>query len=219
MARVACPAVQLILVRHGQPIRVHNADGTIADPELSELGREQAELVCGWLAYESVDHVITSPKRRAIETVRPLLDTGGATHEIVTDLDEIDIRSTTYLPTELLAAEGGDYWDAIVRGDYEAIGWDSPEVFGARVDRAFAELVRNPRGDIVVVACHGGVIRRIVAEVLGIGTFARIEIGYASTTRLRVDAEGKASILTLNEAAHFEATRYRVVGSSGTRPH
>jgi probable phosphoglycerate mutase len=211
--------VELILVRHGQPVRVHHPDGSIADPGLSELGLEQGRMVCEWLAHEPVDCVVTSPKRRAIETAQPLIEALGVPHEIVRELDEIDCRSATYFPTELLASEGGEYWDAIVRGDYEAIGWDPPDVFGARVDRAFAELLEHPRGETVVVSCHGGVIRRIVAEALGIATFARLEIGYASVTRIRVDPQGKPSVVTLNEAAHFEATRHRVVGSSGTRPH
>lgn len=210
--------MQIILVRHGQPLREHNPDGRIADPGLSELGAEQARLVCGWLHHEGVDHVVTSPKRRAIETVAPLLDKTGLTHEVVRDLDEVDARSSTYIPTELLASEGGEYWQAILRGDYDALGWDRPEVFDARVDAAFADLLARRPGDTVVVACHGGVIRRIVTHVLGLTGYPRIDVGYASLTRVRVDADGRTTLSSLNESAHFESTRERVVGAVGTHP-
>lgn len=205
------PNVQFILVRHAQPTRTYNPDGP-ADPGLSELGAWQAERLVSWLVHEPVDHVVTSPKRRAIETVGGLLD-GTAhpeqrihPHVVVSDLDEIDRLSQEYFPTELLSTEGGEYWERILRQEWEAIGWDPPEVFGARVDAAWEQLTLNPPGDHVVVACHGGVIRRIAAHVLG-ANMGRFDISYASITRIEVDAKGKAGIVSLNETAHFDARR------------
>lgn len=206
------PGVQFILVRHAQPVRTYNPVGP-ADPGLSELGAWQAERLVSWLVHEPIDHVVTSPKRRAIETVGGLLD-GTAhpeqqvhPHLVVSDLDEIDRRANTYLPTELLSTEGGEYWEGILRQDWEGIGWDAPDVFNTRVLAAWAELCSNPPGEHVVVACHGGVIRRIASHVLGLEGPGRFDIGYASLTRVEVDGTGKAGILTLNESAHFDARR------------
>jgi probable phosphoglycerate mutase len=201
--------VHLILVRHAQPIHHYNPDGP-ADPGLSELGRWQAERLCAWLAHEPIDHIVTSPKRRAIETVGAVIEKTGAAHIVVDDLDEIDRLSKTYFPTELLPTEGGEYWEAILRRDWETIGWDPPEVFHGRVIAAWQQLLEQRPGERVLVACHGGVVRRIVSHLLGITDFPRVEIDYASITRVELDAKGTATLVSLNEVGHFDAARERV---------
>jgi 2,3-bisphosphoglycerate-dependent phosphoglycerate mutase len=201
--------MHLILVRHAQPKHEHNPDGP-ADPGLSELGRWQAERLCSWLALEPIDHIVTSPKRRAIETVRAAIDATGGEHIVVEGLDEIDRLSNTYFPTELLATEGGEYWDAILRRDWEAIGWDPPEVFHGRVVSAWETLLEQRPGERVLVACHGGVVRRIVSHLLGITTHPRIEIDYASITRVELDTKGAATLVSLNETGHFDAQRTEI---------
>jgi probable phosphoglycerate mutase len=201
--------MHLILVRHAQPLRAHNPDGP-ADPGLSELGLWQARRLCDWLGLEQIDHIVTSPKRRAIETVAPVIQATGAEHLVVEGLDEIDRLSNTYFPTELLATEGGEYWDAILRRDWEAIGWDPPEVFHGRVVSAWESLIDSRPGDRVLVACHGGVVRRIVSHLLGVTANLRIEIDYASVTRVEIDDDGRSTLVSLNETGHFDASRAEI---------
>jgi broad specificity phosphatase PhoE len=201
--------MHLILVRHAQPTHMHNPHGP-ADPGLSELGQWQAQRLCEWLALEPIDHIVTSPKRRAIETVGAVIEATGGEHVIVEGLDEIDRLSNTYFPTERLATEGGEYWDAILRRDWEAIGWDPPEVFHGRVVSAWESLLEQRPGDRVLVACHGGVVRRIVSHLLGLTTHPRIEVDYASITRVELDLKGVASLVSLNETGHFDASRSEI---------
>lgn len=208
--------MQLIFVRHAQPVRAHNPDGP-ADPHLSDFGVWQAARLAEWLAHEPIDYVVTSPKRRAIDTVADLLD--GRPHEIHDDFDELDRRANWYYPTEELATAGGEYWEAIKRQEWEAIGWDPPEVFNARVKSALDDLVANRRGDHVLVACHGGVVRRVVSEVFGQdGMRLPINISYASITRIEVSPKGLLTMLSMNEAGHFGAERHSVVEPLGSRP-
>jgi broad specificity phosphatase PhoE len=201
--------MQLILVRHAQPVHEHNPEGP-ADPGLSELGRWQAQRLCDWLALEPIDHIVTSPKRRAIETVSAVIAATGAEHLVVDGLDEIDRLSKTYFPTELLPTEGGEYWDAILRRDWEAIGWDPPEVFHGRVVSAWQSIIEQRPGDRVLVACHGGVVRRIVSHLLDISAFVRIEVDYASITRVQIDDKGVSTLVSLNETGHFDASRVEI---------
>ena len=42
--------MELILIRHGLPEHVETEDGTPADPNLSEVGREQAQRMASLLA-------------------------------------------------------------------------------------------------------------------------------------------------------------------------
>lgn len=206
------PGVEIIIVRHARPEIVVGADG-IADPGLDEIGQWQAEQVSAWLAHESIDAVVTSPKARAIETVGPLLGTLDVAHEIVHDLDEVDRFSSTYFPTELVHTHGGDYWDRIVAQDWDGLGWDDPATFRTRVEAAWSELVVNPRGERVVVACHGGVIRIILGAVAGphVGFFP-LNVDYASVSRIEVDENGRQRFLSLNETGHFDAERIGVRG-------
>jgi probable phosphoglycerate mutase len=64
--------MELILIRHGLPLRVENQDGQPADPALSEKGRLQALQMTEWMQRERVDRLYSSPLRRARETAEPL---------------------------------------------------------------------------------------------------------------------------------------------------
>jgi broad specificity phosphatase PhoE len=204
--------MELIIVRHGRPQTVVDAEG-IANPGLDEIGKWQAERVSEWLAQEGVGAVVTSPKARAIETVEPLMSTLGHEHEVVVDLDEVDRFSSSYFPTEIVHTEGGAYWDKIMSQDWDGLGWDDPATFKARVDAAWDELIANPRGERVVVACHGGVIRIILGRVAGpdVGFFP-LSVDYASICRIQVDPNGKQRFVSLNETGHFDAERLGVRG-------
>ncbi len=204
--------MEMIIVRHGRPQTAVDVDG-IADPGLDEIGVWQAERVSDWLRHEAIDAVVTSPKARAIETVRPLMATLGRDHEVIPDLDEVDRFSSSYYPTEIIHTEGGAYWDKIMAQDWEGLGWDDPATFRARVEAVWADLIANPRGERVVVACHGGVIRIILGAIAGpaIGFFP-LNVDYASICRVTVDDEGKQRFISLNETGHFDAERIGVRG-------
>lgn len=199
-------------MRHGRPQIAEDVDG-IADPGLDEIGVWQAERVSAWLAHEPIDAVVTSPKARAIETVEPLMAALGHSNEVVADLDEVDRFSSTYFPTELVHTHGGEYWDKIMAQDWDAIGWDDPATFRNRVQAAWTDIVENPRGDRVVVACHGGTIRIILGAVAGpeVGFFP-INVDYASICRVEVKDDGSTRFLSLNETGHFDAERIAVRG-------
>lgn len=203
--------MQLIFVRHAQP-RHEIRDEGIADPGLSELGHWQAERLVAWLRHEPVDAVWASPKRRALETVRPLADHLGLDITIDPELDEIDRRSSVYLPTELLPTEGGAYWQAITEQRWDDIGWDSPSRFQDRVGAAFDRLRHERPGARVVVGCHGGVIRSVLVHALGPDARVSLAADYASITRLTVAPGGEVAITSVNETGHFDADRVGVIG-------
>jgi broad specificity phosphatase PhoE len=204
--------MEMIVVRHGRPqtaVKVHG----VANPGLDDTGKWQSERVSEWLAHEQIDAVVTSPKARAIETVTPLMAALGQDNEIVTDLDEVDRFSSSYYPTEIVHLEGGEYWEKIMAQDWDGLGWDDPATFKARVEGAWAELIANPRGERVVIACHGGVIRIILGAVAGpdVGFFP-LSVDYASVCRINIDADGKQRFISLNETGHFDADRIGVRG-------
>ncbi|MEZ5165414.1 MAG: histidine phosphatase family protein [Acidimicrobiales bacterium] len=71
----------------------------------------------------------------------------------------------------------------------------------------------HPRGDRVVVACHGGVIRIVLGAVLGehAGYFP-VAVDYASISRVEIDPDGRSRFLSINETGHFDADRIGLRG-------
>ena len=68
--RLQSPAMELLLVRHGEPEWVR--DGfNVDDPPLTTRGHEQAERLAGRLADEHFDEIYVSPMTRARQTAAP----------------------------------------------------------------------------------------------------------------------------------------------------
>jgi probable phosphoglycerate mutase len=207
--------MDVILVRHAEP-KVARSESEPVDPELTERGLWQAERVCAWLGSEPIDAVVTSTKKRAIDTVAPLADRLGIAAQRVPGFDEIDRLARFYAPFQLIPKHFPEYFEAMQRGDWEWLGWDDPSAFRDRVVAAWQALVAQPPGDRVVVGCHGGTIGVIVAHVLALGNQVSVATPpFACLTRLRVGADGGAQVLSVNEDGHFDATRERPVGWEG----
>jgi len=206
--------MEILLVRHGEPVTAISESGPV-DPELTERGRWQAECLGAWLACEPIDHVVASSKRRAIETALPLAGRLGIEPEIVPDLAEIDRNSRFYAPPPVLAERFPEYHADMAAGNFEKIGWDSYEVFQERVTNAWEELVGRPRGERVLVACHGGTIGVILSGVLGISTHALLgATPFASISRIEVVGD-TVQLRSLHEIAHFDGVRDRALGPEG----
>src|SRR3954453_14064406 len=110
--------MELVLVRHAEPTRIdsHEPGGAPADPALTERGREQAERVAAWLAFESIDTLLVSPKPRALETAEPIAKLCGLEPVLATDIVEYDARADHYIPIEELRAKDDPRFRAMVEG-------------------------------------------------------------------------------------------------------
>ena len=66
--------MELILVRHGEPVRITSEEsgGAPVDPVLTDRGHAQAERLAQWLVHEHVDHIVSSPLARAHQTAAPV---------------------------------------------------------------------------------------------------------------------------------------------------
>ena len=201
--------MHVILVRHARPEVVVDSP-TVADPGLTDLGVWQAARLADWLAHEEIDHIVTSPKRRAIETVQAVCEARSLTNEVVDDLDEIDRFCHSYYGTEILQTEGKVLWDQVVAGNFTEVGWDTPEVFNARVTAAWEGLCRRAPGERVLVSCHGGTVRVILAAIVG-NPMASFRTDYAGISRVDVFVEEDGTlhghIVSANETGHFDADR------------
>jgi broad specificity phosphatase PhoE len=194
--------VEIVLVRHGLPLRVELETG-IADPELASEGHEQAAKMAAYLGVEDMEAVYVSPLRRAVETARPLCKLLGLEAVVSEGVAEFDRNSRDYVPVEELRATNDPRWEKLLRGEWDGVDED-PSLFKARVVATVEDMIARHPGGRVVVVCHGGVINQYLAHVLGIET----HIGffypkYTSIHRVMASRSGQRSIVSINEASHL----------------
>jgi len=195
------PAVELLLVRHGLPLRIENPDGAPADPPLAPAGRAQAERLAAWLAPERIDALYASPLRRARETAEPLARARGLEIRTEPGVVEFDPHAASYIPLEELKAQDREAWLALVRGGLTA-GIDVVD-FRATLVAALERIIAANPGGRVAVVCHGGVINGWAAHVLGLETSLFFDPAYTSVNRFAAARSGERGLVSLNETAHL----------------
>jgi probable phosphoglycerate mutase len=194
--------VEIVLVRHGLPLRVELETG-IADPELAAEGHEQAAKMAAYLGVEDVEAVYVSPLRRALETARPLCKVLGLEAVVSEGVAEFDRNSREYVPVEELRATNDPRWEKLLRGEWDGVDED-PSIFKARVVATVEDMIARHPGGRVVVVCHGGVINQYLAHVLGIETHVGFFYPkYTSIHRVMAARSGERSIVSINEASHL----------------
>ena len=193
--------MELILVRHGLPLRVETKDGTPADPPLSEIGHEQARRMAEWLEAEDIDYLYSSPMQRAIETAEPLAERKGLTPELREGVAEYDRDADHYVPLEDLKNSDHGSWLRLMRGEVEDANFPK---FCVQVVSTLDEIIAKHRGKTVVVTCHGGVVNAWTAHILGLEPKMFFNPNYTSISRYMGASSGERSIVTLNEHTHLK---------------
>lgn len=111
-------------MRHGQPAWIVDGNPEL-DPILTELGREQAELVGARIAARGATEIVTSPARRARETAEPLARALGLTPHVVDDLVELRLPDWSGLTPQQYIEKFRDarkrhpneWWDGLPGGE------------------------------------------------------------------------------------------------------
>ena len=196
--------MELIFVRHGRPEHVQTSDGSPADPPLAEVGHLQAAAVAQWLKEEMVDHIYSSPMRRAMETAKPIEEALGLSVTIREHLSEFDRNSSSYVPMEILKEVNRRAWERMAAGAVS----DSAGSMHTWRDSVLGEvehLIEHHSGQRVVVVCHGGVINAYLAFCLSIDEreFMKFDVDYTSVTRVLASSTGHRSVKSVNETTHF----------------
>lgn len=192
--------VQLILVRHAQPQRILGASAP-ADPDLTEIGVQQAGRVPGVLAPHRISRVVSSPQLRARETARPTAEKLGLGVDVLDGLAEYDRDLPMYIPIEDAQQEFQEVYDRIKAGYLpEQIDGDA---FRSRVLGAVDSIVAaaDP-ADTVVAFAHGGVVNVLLQDVLGLARPLTFPIDYCSVTRILYSRTGRRTAATINENSH-----------------
>lgn len=199
--------MEIILVRHAIPIRREVEIGA-ADPELSEAGLRQAELMAAYLLEEPRDAIYTSPMVRAKQTAAALSAATGLPAREIDGVAEYDRLSSEYVPIEELKATNDPRWQEMLSGQWPP-AHEEEDVFVSRVVSSIEAVIESHPSQKVVVVCHGGVINAYAAHVLGLtlgGQRSFFYPNYTSIHRFAAARSGERSIVTLNETTHLRGT-------------
>jgi 2,3-bisphosphoglycerate-dependent phosphoglycerate mutase len=200
--------VQLVLVRHALPERIHASDaahvdraGGPADPALTELGERQATRLVDALGAEDVAALYVSPLARARGTAAPLAAALGLDLQVVADLREYDADSGHYVPVHEMARLDPAAWQRMLAGLLpEHV--DVP-AFTARVDGALERIIAaHPGRSSAVVIAHAGVVNTWLAHLLGLARPLTFPLDYTGITRVIAGRDGRRVVRTVNEIAH-----------------
>lgn len=197
--------MRLILIRHGR----QSSPLCNVDVDLSEVGRLQAELLAERLTGFVPDRIYTSGLIRAKQTAEILFGSDAVFYEREA-LNEISFGDMTGEADSRNAVLFPEYFVAKRKKEdnLRLPGGECPtEVFDRAVPVVEEAIASG--AETVVFVTHGGVIRALVAGLLGLGAGQMLRIAdsleHTSVTELRYSKEaGCFSLERLNDASHLE---------------
>jgi 2,3-bisphosphoglycerate-dependent phosphoglycerate mutase len=197
--------MELIIIRHGLPLRIEKTDGSAADPELSPEGIIQAGKMALWLKNEKLDAIYCSPMKRARQTAEPLAEIKQLDTVIEEGIAEIDQHSSAYIPIEEIKAKHPEQWQEIIKKGNDTFFNEIQDLghFRATVVKSLENIVANNSGKRVAAVCHGGVINIWAAHILEMEKSLFFNPQYTSLNRFMASSSGVHSIVSLNESAHL----------------
>ncbi len=209
----------VILVRHGRTAltETHKLSGRGGeDPQLSELGREDARKVA--LELNKVGKsspfakivpptaIISSPIARTRETAQVIADELGLSVSTEEDIAEIAFGEWDGHTNQEVAAAWPEQYNAW-RGDVKIAppGGESLEEFDVRVQRGRANILEQYEGQTVVVVSHVMPIRGFIkaATTSDWPIYWRASVAPCSMTVLRFWGEEAAEISVVNHTSHL----------------
>lgn len=140
-------------VRHAEPNYENHDDLT---RELSPKGLEDRKLVTRFLNTKEIDVVLSSPFRRAVDTVKDFADTSGLEIRIIGDLRE-----------RCVGNEWIDNFNEFCRKQWEDFGYKLPDGENLREvqDRNIAvlrQILTEYRDKNIVVGSHGTALSTVI---------------------------------------------------------
>lgn len=227
-------AIEILLLRHGEPDWTPQDGPSVSDAALTARGRAQAEAAANAIAPLGIDALYVSPLRRAQETAEPVAKATGLEPVTVDGLAEIQIPLAGISQTEVDAffrravqRRLGEHWT----------GWPGGESFRdfhARVTATLAELLARhqvvresedeftvwrlpPRRHRIAIVAHGGTNAVALTHLLDVPAvpweWNRFEMELAAYAVVQSRAIGMTgfvwSLQNFNEVDHLRGAGLR----------
>ena len=164
-------ATRVVLVRHAETeLSGRGRCYGRLDVRLSPQGLRQAQTLAAALAGPPLAAVYTSPLSRALDTARPIAAAQGLEPAVIEALAELDFGEVEGLRYDEIESQRPElfraWMDEPARVRFPG-GEGLPDL-RARVVPALAEIRARHEGHAVAVVAHGGVIRVVLADALGL---------------------------------------------------
>jgi probable phosphoglycerate mutase len=198
---------RMLLLRHGQTAlsaqRRYSGQG---DPELTELGHQQAAAAAARLAaVPDVAAVLSSPLRRARQTAAAVAEATGAPLLVRPRLIETDFggwEGLTFAEAKARNPELHARW--LGCEDVAAPDGESFADVWRRVDAERQAIVEEFPGATVVLVSHVTPIKLLLRTALegGPGILYRLHLDLASLSEATFYPDGGASVRLVNDTSH-----------------
>ncbi len=179
------------LIRHGEPVGGQKYRGQTDDP-LSEKGWAQMWRAVG--EHRPWQHIVTSPLARCHAFAVELARKHGLPLSVDARLMEVRFGVWEGKTADELRAQDPHIIARFRRDpvNLRPEGAERLEDFLARVAAAWQDLLAEHAGKHVLVVCHAGVIRMVLAHALGLplSSSYQIDVPSAGLTRLKVEGTG-----------------------------
>ena len=221
--------MELLFIRHGQPAWSNVEGFSQHDPELTDLGKQQADFAAVRIANRErpLTELVVSPALRSQETAAPIAAKTGLPIETVDDLVEIKMpdwsgeleETVRRLFLHARDRPPEDWWEGMEGGEsfrdfHDRVTRSITQVLGARgvhpdPDREHLWTAENPDQRIAIVA-HGGTNAVVIGHLLGVDPtpweWERFILYHASFARMRtipLAGEHVWSLRTFNDREHL----------------
>ncbi|MGX1884675.1 bifunctional RNase H/acid phosphatase [Streptomyces sp. NPDC055287] len=209
-ADLGAPAT-FVLLRHGEtaltPEKRFSGSGG-SDPELSAVGRRQAEAVATTLAARgTIQEIVSSPLRRCRETADAVAARLGLDVRVEEGLRETDFgawEGLTFAEVRERYPEDLDAWLASPKAAPTG-GGESFATVARRVSATRDKLIARCAGRTVLVVTHVTPVKTLVRLALAAPpeSLFRMELSAASLSAVAYFADGNASLRLLNDTSHL----------------
>jgi ribonuclease H / adenosylcobalamin/alpha-ribazole phosphatase len=200
---------RLFLLRHGQTeLSVQRRYSGRGNPELTDLGRRQADAAAGYLAERGgIAAVISSPLQRAYDTAQAVAKALGRADVVVDD----DLIETDFGAWEGLTFGEAAEADPAVHSRWlrdtsvAPPGGESFDAVHARVRRARTRIIAEYGGSTVVVVSHVTPIKTMLRMALDAGPeiLYRLHLDLASLSVAEFYPDGIGSVRLVNQTAYL----------------
>jgi broad specificity phosphatase PhoE len=198
---------RLLLLRHGQTaLSVERRYSGHGDPELTELGHQQAAAVAARLAaVPDIAAVLSSPLRRARQTASAVAEATGAPLHVRERLIETDFggwEGLTFAEARARNPELHSRW--LGSEEVAAPGGESFTDVGRRVEAERRAVIEEFPGATVVLVSHVTPIKLLLRTALdgGPGILYRLHLDLASLSEATFYPDGGASVRLVNDTSH-----------------
>ncbi|MCP3816591.1 bifunctional RNase H/acid phosphatase [Streptomyces sp. A3M-1-3] len=209
-ADLGAPAT-FVLLRHGEtaltPQKRFSGSGG-SDPELSAVGRRQAEAVASVLAERgTIQAVVSSPLKRCRETAEVVAARLGLDVRVEEGLREADFgawEGLTFGEVRERFPADLDAWLASAKAAPTGSG-ESFATVARRVSATRDKLLAKYAGRTVLLVTHVTPVKTLVRLALGAPpeSLFRMELSAASLSAVAYYADGYASLRLLNDTSHL----------------